>query len=120
MATRKASKGTIRSRARVSLPDSYKQAPRHAKRGGKTSPDERVEITIRLRRKPGAAEPRTGSKPLTREQFREGYGADPADLEKIEDFAEEYELDVLQTSLAQRSVRLSGTAAAMQAAFGVR
>ena len=82
MATKKGSKGTIRGRARASLPDSYKEAPRHAKRGGKTSPDERVEITIRLRRKPGAGEPKARSKPLTRDQFREAYGADPADLER--------------------------------------
>ena len=45
MATKKGSKGTIRGRARASLPDSYKEAPRHAKLGGKTSLDERVEIT---------------------------------------------------------------------------
>jgi kumamolisin len=120
MATKKGSKGTIRGRARASLPDSYKEAPRHAKRGGKTSPDERVEITIRLRRKPGAGEPKAGSKPLTRDQFSEAYGADPADLEKIEDFADESQLEILETSLAQRSVRLAGTVAAMQAAFGVR
>ena len=106
--------------ARVSLPASKKAPPKDAKRVGQISPDERLEVTVRLRRKPGAGVPKSGAKPLTREQFRAAYGADPADVEKVEQFANEHGLDIVQSSISQRAVRLSGTVVAMQAAFGVQ
>lgn len=107
--------------ARVTLPTSQKSAPKNAKLvAAKLSPAERVEITIRVRRKPGAGEPTIGAAPLTREQYREAYGADSADIEKIEFFANAHGLDIVQSSISQRAVRLSGTVAAMQGAFGVR
>jgi kumamolisin len=107
--------------ARVTLPTSQKDAPKGAKlAAGKLSPAERVEITVRVRRKTGAGAPTVGAAPLTREQFREAYGADPADIEKIEDFANTHGLDIVQSSVSQRAVRLSGTVAAMQDAFGVQ
>ena len=104
--------------ARIALPASYKESPKSAKLIGKINVDERIEVTIRLRRKPGAGEPKPGKEALSREEFRANYGADPADQEKIELFAHEHGLDVVQSSIAQRSVRLSGTIAEMQAAFG--
>ena len=109
-----------KSVARVALPASRKTAPKGAKQVGKISPEQRLEVTVRLRRKPGAETPKIESKPLTRDEFRENYGADPADIEKVEEFANEHGLDVVQSSIAQRAVRLSGTVKSMQAAFGVR
>jgi kumamolisin len=47
------------------------------------------------------------------------FGADPADLKKIEAFAAANDLSVLESSPAKRSVLLSGTVAAFSAAFGV-
>jgi kumamolisin len=41
-------------------------------------------------------------------------------MELIQEFANEHELDVVQSNIAQRSVRLSGTVSAMQTAFGSR
>jgi hypothetical protein len=104
--------------ARVALPASHKTAPKGAKLAGKISPDERLEVTVRLRRKPGAGAPKAGAEPLTREEFRAAYSADPADVEKVEEFANEHGLDIVQSSISQRAVRLSGTVAAMQTAFG--
>jgi len=110
-----------KSVARVTLPTSQRSAPKGAKlAAAKLSPAERLEITVRVRRKAGAGTPTVGAEPLTREQFREAYGADPADIQKIEDFANTHGLDVVQSSVSQRAVRLSGTVAAMQGAFGVR
>ena len=43
-----------KSIARVALPASRKGAPKNAKPAGKVSPDERLQVTVRLRRKPGA------------------------------------------------------------------
>src|ERR1035437_6792453 len=111
----------IKTVARVTLPASQKGAPKNAKlAAAKLSPAERVEITVRVRRKPGAGTPTIGATPLTREQYREAYGADPADIEKIENFANAHGLDIVQSSVSQRAVRLSGAVAAMQGAFGVR
>jgi kumamolisin len=105
---------------RVALPASRKTAPIGAKLAGKISRGERLEVTIRLRRKLGAGTPKVEGKPLTREEFREAYGADPADIEKVEEFANEHGLDVVESSIAKRAVRLSGTVEAMQSAFGVQ
>src|SRR5260370_20183048 len=106
--------------APCALTASINGPPVAAKIAGKISPDERLEVTVRLRRKPGAEMPKVEGKPLTREEFRAAYGADPADIEKVEEFANEHGLDVVQSSIAQRAVRLSGTVEAMKAAFGVR
>jgi kumamolisin len=106
--------------ASVVLPNSLKSAPKNAKLAGKVSPTERVEVTVRLRRRAGAGTPTAGATPLSREEFRAQYGADPADVEKVEEFANTHGLDIVQSSVSQRAVRLSGTAAAMQKAFGVR
>jgi kumamolisin len=108
------------STACVPLPASKKAPPKDAKLSGKISPEERVEVTIRVRRKPGAGSPKVGGKPLTRDEFRAAYGADPADIDKIEKFANENGLEIVQTSVAQRAVRLSGPVSAMKAAFGVQ
>ncbi|MEP6809097.1 MAG: S53 family peptidase [Chthoniobacterales bacterium] len=105
---------------RAVLPATQKAAPKDAKLAGDMPPAERIEVTIRLRRKNGAGAPKASAKPLTREQFRVAYGADPADMAKVEQFANEHGLDVMQSSISQRAVRLSGPVASMQSAFGVK
>ena len=47
------------------------------------------------------------------------YGADPADIAKVEAFAAAHKLRVSQVSAARRSIWLNGTVAEMEAAFGV-
>jgi kumamolisin len=88
-----------------------------------------VEVTVRVRARslaPGesAAEALTmqtaGERPpLSREEYSARYGADPADLARVEAFARDHGLQVKSASAAQRSVILSGTAQQMSAAFGV-
>ncbi len=56
---------------------------------------------------------------MSREEFAARFGADPEDLERIEQFAHEHGLDVMASNAAQRVVRLSGPAKAIQEAFGV-
>ena len=90
--------------------------------------DERFEVTVRVRRK-AALQSSTAEgfqmdqlpekrRYLTQDQYASAYGADPADLAKVEAFARAHGLVVVQTSAARRSVFLSGTAAAFEAAFG--
>jgi kumamolisin len=96
---------------------------------GPANPEELVEVTVRLR-------PRSGDKPLvdssqvtqpiqkrkilTRKEFEQAHGADPQNIGRIESFARDHNLKVKETSAARRTVILSGTVKAMNAAFGVQ
>ena len=97
-----------------------------ATRAGPADPGEHLSITIRLRRRPGAPplpDPSraTGSAGefMSRAEFAATYGADPADIEQVEAFANAHGLTVEETSIARRSVVLAGTVAQMEQAFGV-
>ncbi|HLW48906.1 MAG TPA: S53 family peptidase [bacterium] len=112
---------------RVPLPHSDRQAP-PGTRVGPVDPNERVEITLRLRSRSktglpsvqelGAKLPRDRQY-LKREQLSDLHGADPNDVDKIRAFARQYGLTVVDESPARRSIVLAGTAAAMANAFGV-
>ena len=78
-----------------------------------------------VRRRPGAQESldkilRGEAAPLSRCQAEQALGAAPEDLQRVADFAAEYGLTVVETSAAKRSVKVSGTAAQMNAAFSVK
>jgi kumamolisin len=97
---------------------------------GPAQPDERVEITLRLR--PRTAVPSkamsaaTSSRSpkerqyMTREHFSANHGASPEDIAKVTAFAQANHLTVVQTSEARRSVWLSGTVSQLATAFGVK
>ena len=110
-----------KSPKRVALPKSHKNPLKGATLIGAVNPDQAIEVTIRIRPRtstPAAEKARASGKPLTRSQFEELFGADPADIARLEDFAHLHGLTVLQASAAERKLRLSGPASAMQAAFG--
>jgi kumamolisin len=56
---------------------------------------------------------------MTRSQFAQAHGADPADLDKVKAFATSEGLTVLDASVPRRTVHLMGTVAAVDKAFGV-
>jgi kumamolisin len=116
-------------------PQTFKALPgsgRHALPGAQLihncHPDQVIQVSVRLR-------PRSGSKyqelrttlekgefqPVSRTEFAAMHGADPADLEKIRKFAQQFHLKVREngTELARRTVVLEGTVADMQKAFNV-
>ena len=91
-------------------------------------PDQVVETTLVLRRATKvsdediikmASEPLTARKYLTNDQLAKSHGALPEDITKVIDFAHVHGLAVVDQNLAARTVKLSGTVAAMQEAFGV-
>jgi kumamolisin len=91
-------------------------------------PDQVVEVSIRLRSKSEAKHKqlrsdleKPGFKHMSRTDFENTYGADPADLEKIKKFAQEFNLKIHETGteLARRTVILSGTVSNLQKAFNV-
>src|SRR5918912_1987261 len=90
-----------------------------ARRIGDPPADRRIQVTLTLRRRSGEEPARTmDAGALDRDAFAERYGADPADIEAIEDFASDHGLDVVQTSIPRRTVVLAGRIADMQEAFG--
>jgi kumamolisin len=57
---------------------------------------------------------------MSREEAAASLGADPADVEKVVAFAKSDGLLVREASTAKRRVRVSGTVAQMEAAFGTK
>jgi kumamolisin len=114
----------------VPLPGSERKLPTAAREVGAPDPNERIIISVLLRprtpldeltsgKEMGSSLPRERQY-LTREEFATRYGADPADVAKVEAFAYQHNLTVVEESLARRTVVLSGTIADLSAAFGVK
>jgi kumamolisin len=92
---------------------------------GNTDSDERLEVSVRLRRRDQAGFERHltavtgGGQPISREEYAERFGADPADIAAVEDFAAAHGLHAVQKDRGRRTVVLAGTVAQFNAAFGV-
>jgi kumamolisin len=56
---------------------------------------------------------------LTSEEFEVKYGADPADVDRVRDFARAYGFEVRDVNLAKRTLSLLGPAAGFASAFSV-
>jgi kumamolisin len=123
-----------KSKKRTVVPGSEKRALPNAKILGDVDPSERIEVTVVLRPRHsggGAGAPRTAAAAtmelgaqlpaerhyISREDFAAERGADPADIQKVEAFAQEHRLTVVEASVPKRIVRLAGTTADLTAAF---
>ena len=116
--------------ARHVIPGSERSPLSGATPLSEATPDERLEVTVRLRPKgtPNASQegstrddkPPAHRQYLSREEYAAHYGADPQDIAKITAFAGAHQLVVVESNAARRSVVLSGTVTAFNAAFGVR
>ena len=116
---------------RHTLPGSERQALAGAHAIGPVRPDERIEVTLRVRAKAPIAQALAanaaaddthpaGRTYLTREEFAAAHGADAQDLASIAAFAQAHGLTVVESDAARRSVVLSGTTKSMTDAFGVQ
>ena len=95
----------------VPLRNSDRPIPPGAKWLGPVDPSEPIMIAIHIR---------PGVRPVNRRQeLGEGNGADPADLDKVQEFASLAGLDVIEVSAPRRSAVVWGTAAAIAGAFRV-
>src|SRR6476469_10171452 len=93
------------ARDRVTIPGSEKKALADGKVAGEVNPDERIAVTVLLRRQGGATNPapaQVGTAQLTREAFAAQLGADPNDVERIEAFADDHGLSVAEVNVAAR------------------
>lgn len=83
-----------------------------------------VEATIVVRRQAAAPEldglPGGAARPMSREEAVRALGADPRHLQLVEQFVRAHGLEVTASSAPERSVRIVGTVARMEAAFGVK
>ncbi len=114
---------------KVQLTGSHRPPMPKSKLIGPVHPEERVEVTVRLRpRAPLSAAEQAASiaarspkkrRYLTREQLADAHGATAEDVARVEAFAKAHKLAVVETSVPRRSVILSGRAADISAAFGV-
>jgi kumamolisin len=118
------------AKKRFTLPDSKRLALPGAKVVGVVDPDQRIEITVQLRRKAGSnledtvnqisSQGLADRKYLTRAELNTQAGADPEDIAKIDAFAHDHGLTVTEASAPRRTVKLSGRIADMCTAFGVK
>jgi kumamolisin len=108
--------------ARTVLPGSVK-APFVQTASEKPAPSgAKITVSVVVRRKTALkAANRTGKERLTHAQYRQRHGADPAAVKLVRAFAKEYGLTVAPDTPGpeRRTVKLSGTVASMQKAFGV-
>ncbi|NYF88776.1 S53 family peptidase [Tunturiibacter empetritectus] len=82
----------------------------------------KITVSVIVRRKtPLKAASRLGKQRLTRAQYKQSHAADHAAVKLVRAFAKEFGLTVVPDplSLECRTIKLSGTSAAMQKAFGV-
>jgi kumamolisin len=100
----------------VLLKDSHRPARAGAERVGDADNKAPLEVTLTLRG-PDISSDNLPAHTLSPEQLAERYGASQADADTVERVLSRYGIKVDDTSLATRSMRVSGPVAAMQAAF---
>lgn len=98
------------------VPGSERQAIPGSEVLGDAEPTEEATVTVVVRSKRSGM-PLPGS--MSREAFAQAYGANEADLVKVEAFARAHGLTVVEQSVARRSVLLRGNVGQMSGAFGV-
>jgi len=99
-----------------------------AKAVGAAHPDERLEVSIQVRRRDAAAfslhmSKLNARKPYPRfnhEQFAAAFGAAETDISVVKGFAAQAGLTVIEADSARRIVKVSGTVRQFNAAFGVQ
>ena len=115
-------------KSRVPLAGSERSPLPGAREIGPVNPNEVIEVTVRLRSRGGKTPPVSAStfrqlpaeRPiLSREELEKIHGADPASVNRVEEFARQHGLTVVETSPERRTLVLSGTVDAMSKAFEV-
>jgi kumamolisin len=110
----------------VKVPGSERQPMPGATQSGAVDPNEVMQVTLVLRPRQSSqkqmplAELIARGQRLTREQYQAQYGADPADVRSVQDFASSFGLAVSGVDLGARTVALTGTAANFSKAFQVQ
>lgn len=91
--------------------------PKGARRIRDVNPNAHIEVTIVLKAPALPPSNEIPTKALTPEEFAKQYGASPDTIAKVEACLRSYGLQIEGVGPTDRSLRVSGTAAAMEAAF---
>ncbi|MFC4454079.1 S53 family peptidase [Deinococcus sonorensis] len=105
---------------RIPLAGSAREVPAQAEQVGQPDPAEELQVTLRLRGRQQFAARAATAEPMTRHDFAQAYGTSPDDLDRVERFAHEHQLTVVEASAERRTVVLGGTVAQLEAAFAVQ
>ena len=101
----------------VTLCGSRQSHPRHSEWLGDPVPDEWISIDLLLRRREPAPETLPDGR-LSHEDLVKCHGADPADIQAVEDFASSRDFAISCVDCAARIVTLSGPLSELADAFG--
>src|SRR5437588_10453288 len=113
---------------RIPVPGSERAPLPGARAVGAANPDESIQVTVLLRPRAAKDAPNIEllasrmpqeRQHMTREDLGKNRGADPQDIAKIEAFAHDHRLAVVEANPAERRVVLSGTVASFNQAFDV-
>jgi kumamolisin len=122
MAAKKKATPHLSASPRTILPGSEKAAFVMAADEKPAPSGTKITVSVIVKRKsPLKAANRTGKERLTHAQFRQRHGADPNAVKLVRAFAKEYGLTIAPDTPGpeHRTVKLTGTIATMQKAFGV-
>ncbi len=117
----KTSSSRFSSQQRVVLAGSEKASLSAATGEKPARPSSVLTVSVMVRRKNPLNTTRLGKDRLTRAQYRQQHGADPAAITLVRAFAKEFGLTVEKGTPKpeRRIIKLTGTVTAMQKAFGV-
>jgi kumamolisin len=102
------------------LPGSKRTALPGAKVIGRANAHSKIEVTLKLRRAKELPELKgRPAKAMTREQLA-AYGATQDDMDKVTSVLGRFGLTEVRSNALTRSIRMSGTVASMENAFGVK
>ena len=121
MAPKKSAVPRFASQQRVVLPGSEKAPLSVATDEKPVRPSSVITVSVIVKRKNPLNLKRLGKDRLTRTQYRQKHAADPAAIRVVKAFAKEFSLTVDKDTPKpeQRNIKLTGTVANMQKAFGV-
>ncbi len=103
------------------IPGSRRRLLPGSKMKGHCNPNERVELTLKLRRKaPLPALPARPAAPMTRKELAAKYGANDTDIANVRAAMTKYGLEVIGESQASRSVQVAGPIKVLEDVFKVK
>ena len=101
----------------VNIPGSHRHHPTGSKPVGKPAPDEILTVSLILRHRESAVDLELLERRVSHDDLANVHGADPADIHAVEAFALEHQLSIVSINSASRVIAISGTLAALCAAF---
>ncbi|MHA4810688.1 S53 family peptidase [Flavitalea flava] len=104
--------------AYVKVPGSTKAAPKEAKLDT-LNPNDCATVTIRIKRQKSIDKAVEKGQRISREEYAAEYGASDESLSRLEDFATDNHLSVVESDKARRSVIVKGKIADLEKAFQV-